>query len=100
VGKFGALNINKLGIVDSFQEKPKGDGTWINGGFFVCEPQVFDYIEGDQTFWELDPMENLTKQNQMMAYLHKSFWRSMDTLRDKIDLENIWNTGNAPWEIW
>lgn len=99
-GKFGALNINKLGIVDSFQEKPKGDGTWINGGFFVCEPQVFDYIEGDQTFWELDPMENLAKQNQMAAYLHKSFWRPMDTLRDRTDLENIWNTGKAPWKIW
>jgi glucose-1-phosphate cytidylyltransferase len=99
-GKFGALNINKLGIVDSFQEKPEGDGMWINGGFFVCEPRVFDYIEGDQTFWELDPMENLAKQNQMMAYLHKRFWRPMDTLRDKMDLENIWSTGKAPWKIW
>jgi glucose-1-phosphate cytidylyltransferase len=100
VGKFGALNINKLGIVDSFQEKPKGDGTWINGGFFVCEPQVFDYIEGDQTFWELDPLENLAKQNQMIAYLHESFWRPMDTLRDKMDLENIWDAGKAPWKVW
>ncbi|MDR0733048.1 MAG: glucose-1-phosphate cytidylyltransferase [Dysgonamonadaceae bacterium] len=99
-GKFGALNIDRFGIVGSFQEKPQGDGTWINGGFFVCEPQIFDYIENDQTFWELAPMENLAKQNKMAAYLHKDFWRPMDTLRDKADLENIWNTGKAPWKIW
>ncbi|MDR1343470.1 MAG: glucose-1-phosphate cytidylyltransferase [Prevotellaceae bacterium] len=99
-GKFGALNISKYGIVDSFREKPKGDGTWINGGFFVCEPQVFDYIKDSQTLWELDPMENLAKQNQMAAYLHKDFWRPMDTLRDKSDLETIWNTGKAPWKVW
>jgi glucose-1-phosphate cytidylyltransferase len=99
-GKFGALNIDRFGIVGSFQEKPKGDKAWINGGFFVCEPQVFDYIEGDHTFWELDPMENLAKQNQMAAYLHRDFWRPMDTLRDKSDLETIWNTGKVPWKIW
>lgn len=99
-GKFGALNISKYGIVDSFREKPKGDGTWINGGFFVCEPQVFDYIKDSQTIWELDPMESLAKQNQMVAYLHRDFWRPMDTLRDKVDLETIWNSGKAPWKIW
>ena len=99
-GKFGALIINNYGIVDSFQEKPKGDKSWINGGFFVCEPQVFDYIAGDDTFWECDPMENLAEQNQLVAYQHERFWRPMDTLRDKMDLEEMWNTGNAPWKIW
>ena len=99
-GKYGALIINNYGIVDSFQEKPRGDKNWINGGFFVCEPQVFDYIAGDETFWERDPMENLAKQNQLAAYQHEGFWRPMDTLRDKTDLEELWNTGNAPWKIW
>jgi glucose-1-phosphate cytidylyltransferase len=100
VGKFGALNIDRFGIVGSFQEKPKGDKTWINGGFFVCEPQVFDYIEGDSTSWEFDPMENLAKQNQMAAYLHESFWHPMDTLRDKQALEEMWNDNKAAWKIW
>jgi glucose-1-phosphate cytidylyltransferase len=99
-GKFGALTVNKFGIVDAFQEKPKGDKTWINGGFFVCEPQVFDYIEGDETFWELTPMENLARQNKMAAYQHEGFWRPMDTLRDKQEIENAWDTGKAPWKVW
>ena len=99
-GKFGALIINNYGNVDSFQEKPKGDKNWINGGFFVCEPQVFDYIAGDSICWERDPMENLAKQNQLAACQHEGFWRPMDTLRDKMDLEDMWNTGNAPWKIW
>jgi glucose-1-phosphate cytidylyltransferase len=86
--------------VNAFEEKPKGDKTWINGGFFVCEPQIFDTISGDMTFWERDPMENLAQQNQMAAFLHDGFWRPMDTLRDKNDLEEIWNAGNAPWKIW
>jgi glucose-1-phosphate cytidylyltransferase len=100
VGKFGALNIDRFGIVGSFQEKPKGDKAWINGGFFVCEPQVFDYIEGDQTFWEFDPMENLARQNQMAAYLHTGFWHPMDTLRDKQVLEEMWNENKAAWKTW
>ena len=99
-GKFGALIIDNYGIVDSFQEKPKGDKNWINGGFFICEPQVFDYITGDETFWERDPMENLAKQNQLAAYQYEGFWRPMDTLRDKQELEEMWNTGNSPWKIW
>ncbi|MDR1984191.1 MAG: glucose-1-phosphate cytidylyltransferase, partial [Prevotellaceae bacterium] len=99
-GKFGSLTVDRFGIVDSFQEKPKGDKTWINGGFFVCEPQVFDYIEGDQTFWELEPMENLAKQNQMIAFFHDYYWKPMDTLRDKQELENAWNSGKAPWKVW
>jgi glucose-1-phosphate cytidylyltransferase len=99
-GKFGALNINNYGNVDSFLEKPKGDKTWINGGFFVCQSEVFDYIEGDHTLWERDPMENLALNSQLAAYKHNSFWRPMDTLRDKSDLEELWNSGNAPWKIW
>jgi glucose-1-phosphate cytidylyltransferase len=99
-GKFGALNINNYGLVDSFQEKPKGDKTWINGGYFVCEPEVFDYIDNDQTSWEREPMENLAKQNQMAAFRHEEYWRPMDTLRDKQELENAWDSNNAPWKIW
>jgi len=98
-GKFGALIINNYGVVDSFQEKPKGDKSWINGGFFVCEPRVFDYLENDQTIFERAPMENLAKQNQLAAFLHEGFWRPMDTLRDKQDLEDAWNNG-AVWKKW
>ncbi|GHV49184.1 glucose-1-phosphate cytidylyltransferase [Bacteroidia bacterium] len=99
-GKFGALDISNYGIVNSFQEKPKGDKTWINGGFFVCEPQVIDYIAGDETFWEREPMENLARKNQMVALLHEGFWRPMDTLRDKQELENAWNSAHTPWKVW
>jgi glucose-1-phosphate cytidylyltransferase len=99
-GKFGALTIGQYGLVDAFEEKPKGDKTWINGGFFVCEPQVFEFIEdGDMTIWERAPMERLAQQNQMAAFLHDGFWRPMDTLRDKNELEEIWSTGNAPWKV-
>lgn len=98
-GKFGALNIegNK---VTSFLEKPKGDGHWVNGGFFVCEPLVFDYIEGDNTIFENEPLENIAKDNKMFAYKHEDFWKPMDTLRDKIELEESWNDNQAPWKIW
>lgn len=99
-GRFGAININDNNEVTSFQEKPKGDGAWINGGFFVLEPEIFDYIEGDSSIWERDPMENLAKDNQMAAFKHQKFWKPMDTLRDKIELERLWNTGEAPWKIW
>ncbi len=98
-GRFGALLINESGIVDSFLEKPRGDKSWINGGFFVCEPQVFDYLLDDQTIFERVPMENLAKQNQMAAFSHNGFWRPMDTLRDKQELEEAWSS-NAPWKIW
>jgi glucose-1-phosphate cytidylyltransferase len=99
-GRFGALNINGEEEVTSFLEKPKGDGAWINGGFFVCEPEVFNYIDGDSTLWEKEPMERIAKENQMVAFKHQGFWKPMDTLRDKIELEAEWNTGNAPWKIW
>ncbi len=100
-GKFGAIEIDESNTIISFQEKPRGDGAWINGGFFVLEPEVFDYIkDGDETVWEKDPLENIAKEKQLGAYKHMGFWKPMDTLRDKIDLDALWNTGNAPWKIW
>jgi glucose-1-phosphate cytidylyltransferase len=99
-GKFGALALDHE-KVHSFMEKPKGDGAWINGGFFVLEPGVFDYIkDGDQTIWERGPVEDLAQNNQLFAYKHSSFWRPMDTLRDKVELENLWNTPNCNWRLW
>lgn len=100
-GKFGALKIGQGGVINSFQEKPDGDGNWINGGFMVCEPQVFDYIKGgDETVFERDPLESLAKSGKLNAYKHKGFWHSMDTLKDKNDLTAMWHNGNAPWAIW
>jgi glucose-1-phosphate cytidylyltransferase len=100
-GKFGAININNDGNVLSFHEKPKGDGSWVNGGFFVLEPPIFNYIkEGDSTIWEQAPLENLAKDNQLNSFKHTGFWKPMDTLRDKSELENFWNAGNAAWKIW
>lgn len=99
-GRFGLANINANNEVISFVEKPVGDGNWINGGFFVLEPQIFDYIDGDQTIWEREPLESLAAQNQLMAYKHYGFWRPMDTLRDKNLLESLWNSNEAPWKIW
>jgi glucose-1-phosphate cytidylyltransferase len=84
-----------------FQEKPKGDGAWINGGFFVCEPGIFEYIRsGDETIWERQPLEDLSKDGQLGAYKHEGFWKPMDTLRDKNELERLWADGNAPWKVW
>jgi len=100
-GKFGALGISNDNTITSFKEKPSGDGAWINGGFFVLEPSIFDYInEGDKTIWERTPLENLSKDNQLSAYKHGGFWRPMDTLRDKLDLEEYWNQNIAAWKIW
>jgi len=99
-GRFGLANINSVNEVLSFVEKPVGDGSWINGGFFVLEPQVFDYIDGDQTIWEREPMEKLAAQKQLMAYKHNGFWRPMDSLRDKNLLEGMWSAKQAPWKIW
>ena len=99
-GRFGALGINAANEVESFFEKPKGDGSWINGGFFVCEPKIFDYINGDETIWEHEPLENLAKDHQLMAFKHTGFWKPMDTLKDKQDLNEYWNTGKAEWKIW
>ena len=99
-GRFGVLDIDSSGNVKSFIEKPKGDGAWINGGFFVLEPRVFDYIKGDETIWERKPLENLAKDGELVAYKHKGFWKCMDTLRDKQELEKLWESGNPPWKVW
>lgn len=99
-GRFGALNIDNNELVNSFLEKPKGDGSWINGGFFVCEPSVFKFIKDDQTIWEREPMEQIAAANQMVAYKHTGFWKPMDTLRDKQELEQEWNSGMATWKTW
>lgn len=81
-------------------EKPKGDGAWINGGYFVCQPEVFNYIQGDNTVFEKEPMENLAKDGQMVAYKHTGFWKPMDTLRDKQELGAEWLSGKAAWKVW
>jgi glucose-1-phosphate cytidylyltransferase len=100
-GRFGALSINpKTNFVSDFNEKPKGDKSWINGGFFVLENEIFDFIDNDQTYWEREPLENLAKDNQLAAYKHQGFWKPMDMLKDKKELEQMWNKGNAPWKIW
>jgi glucose-1-phosphate cytidylyltransferase len=98
--RFGALDVADGDGVRSFLEKPKGDGAWINGGFFVCDPSVIDLIEGDDTTWERQPMETLAADGQMMAFRHDGFWKPMDTLRDKTELETAWATGQAEWKVW
>lgn len=98
-GRFGALNLIE-GRVHKFQEKPLGDSGWINGGFFVLSPDVFDYIDGDETVWESDPLERLAKEGQLGAFPHDGFWHPMDTLRDKKHLQKLWEDGNAPWKVW
>jgi glucose-1-phosphate cytidylyltransferase len=98
-GRFGALDI-KGSLVNSFIEKPQGDGGMINGGYFVLSPKIFDYITGDSTIWERDPLENLSQEGNLAAYQHNGFWQPMDTLRDKIYLEELWQTGKAPWKVW
>ena len=99
-GRFGALNLNDENEVTSFLEKPKGDGAWINGGFFVCQPEVFDYIEKDATIFEKEPMEGIAADGEMVAFKHEGYWKPMDTLRDKYELEREWNSGKAPWMVW
>ena len=98
-GRFGVLDING-NKVQSFQEKPRGDGAKINGGFFVHSPKVIDYIKDDQTIWERAPLERLAKEGDLAAYQHNGFWQPMDTLRDKIHLEELWQSGKAPWKVW
>jgi glucose-1-phosphate cytidylyltransferase len=100
MGRYGALDIADDNSVNSFMEKPQGDRAWVNGGFFVLEPEVIDYITGDEVTWEKEPLENLAKHGQLSAYKHQGFWKCMDTLRDKIELENLWCSGNAPWKNW
>ncbi|MCT8346714.1 glucose-1-phosphate cytidylyltransferase [Photorhabdus temperata] len=99
-GRFGALDINKNKQIRSFQEKPKGDGAMINGGFFVLSPKVIDLIDNDATTWEQEPLMTLAEQGELMAYEHTGFWQPMDTLRDKHYLEALWEKRQAPWKIW
>lgn len=99
-GRFGVLNINKNERVESFFEKRQEDAGWINAGFFVCEPGVFDYIKADTTIWERDPLENLSIAGELMAFKHNGFWKPMDNLKDKSDLNELWNSGRAEWKIW
>jgi len=98
-GRFGVLDIQKNKI-SFFKEKPAGDGNWINGGFFVLEPSVFDYIENDSTIWEREPLENLANEGRLSAYKHDGFWHPLDTLRDKNYLQKLWEDGKAPWKLW
>ncbi|MEP7296992.1 MAG: glucose-1-phosphate cytidylyltransferase [Burkholderiales bacterium] len=98
-GRFGALDIQDQRIT-RFEEKPQGDGSWINGGFFVLEPQALDLIESDATVWEREPMETLARNGELSAYTHRGFWQPMDTLRDKTRLEDLWRSGEAPWKVW
>jgi len=98
-GRFGALELDGT-AVKSFIEKPQGDGGWINGGFFVLNPRVIDFIDSDETYWEREPLEALAKQGELEAFFHSGFWRPMDTLRDKAILEQLWANGNAPWKNW
>jgi glucose-1-phosphate cytidylyltransferase len=99
-GRFGAIICDAANRVTSFQEKPAGDGSWINGGFFVFEPEIFDRITGDDTVLEREPLEGLARDGQLVAYRHIGFWQPMDTLRDKLHLEELWAKGKAPWKVW
>jgi len=100
-GRFGALDIDDNNQVKEFKEKPKGDGSWINAGYFVCEPKVFDYItDGDSTVFEQEPLKNLAKDGEIFTYKHNDFWMPMDTLRDKIKLNEMWLERKAPWKVW
>ena len=100
-GRFGALNIDDNNKVKEFKEKPKGDGSWINAGYFICEPKVFDYIvDGDSSVFEQEPLMNLAKDGEVHTYKHHDFWMPMDTLRDKHKLNELWNSDKAPWRVW
>ena len=98
-GRFGVLTIENDEVSD-FTEKPPGDGTWVNGGFYVMKKRVLDYIENDETVWEGEPIRSLVQENQVNAYKHYGFWRPMDTMTDKRQLEEIWKSGKAPWKVW
>lgn len=100
-GRFGTFQlVPNDQKIDSFKEKPKSNNAWINGGFFVLEPEIFDYIEGDETVWEMEPLRELAHSGNLGAFRHDSFWHPMDTLHDKNNLEKLWNSGNCPWHIW
>lgn len=98
-GRFGALRFDGDNVT-GFQEKPAGDGGWINGGFFVLDPSVVDLVAGPETIWEAEPLETLANAGDLVAYRHNDFWQPMDTLRDKLHLEELWTTGQAPWKLW
>jgi len=98
-GRFGSFILNNNEVLE-FEEKPLGDGSWINGGFFVLEPEVLNYIKDDNTLWEREPMSKLALDGQLSAYKHSGFWKPMDTIRDKTELQNLWDSGEAPWKIW
>lgn len=99
-GRYGAIKFGINDLVDSFQEKPDGDGSWINGGFFVLNPDVIDYIKDDKTSWESDPLNILAEKNELCAFKHNGFWQPMDTLREKKILNNLWDNSKAPWKKW
>jgi glucose-1-phosphate cytidylyltransferase len=101
-GRFGNIEMNSDGIIDHFVEKPEGDGMWINGGFFVLEPGIFNYLIGDidKVQWEKGPLQEIAKDRQLAAFKHRGFWKPMDALRDRIELENLWKTGQAKWKVW
>ncbi|MFW6323697.1 MAG: glucose-1-phosphate cytidylyltransferase [Desulfovibrionales bacterium] len=100
-GRFGAFSLtHESPLIESFMEKPQGDGAWVNGGFFVLEPEVFDYIDGDGVSWEKEPVEKLAREGKLAAYKHYGFWQPMDTLRDKHLLEDLWNSGEPAWKVW
>ncbi len=100
--RFGGMELGASNSVSIFKEKPTGDGQWINGGYFVLSPGIFDYLgeNADNTMWEDQPLENLSKDDQLMAYKHSGFWKCMDAMRDKIELENLWNNQKAKWKVW
>lgn len=99
-GRFGAVEIEKDGRISAFVEKPRGDGAWINAGFFVFEPAIFNYIDGDATVLERQPLEGIARDHQMVAFKHSGFWKPMDTLREKHEFEEFWASGKAPWKVW
>jgi glucose-1-phosphate cytidylyltransferase len=100
-GRFGAITLkSEQSKIISFSEKPKGDGAWINGGYFVLDPEVLNYIENDTTVWEQEPLKTLARDGELSAFKHAGFWQPMDTLRDKMYLEDLWNSNNPPWKVW
>ena len=100
-GRFGAISLGtNESSIDHFKEKPNGDGAWVNGGFFVLEPGVLDYVTGDDTVWEQQPLQELATDGQLNAWKHPGYWQPMDTLHDRNKLEELWRSGNAPWKVW
>jgi len=99
-GRYGIVDLGNNDIVSKFNEKPKGDNLWVNGGYYVLENSVFDYITGDETAFEVEPLQSLTQEKQLSAYKHNGFWKAMDTMSDRRVLEDMWNNGKAPWKIW